>query len=94
MKNREGKDLVPVHMPRETEARESDCRGRATASPVLSGEASPDVAAPLVIEQEAMKSLTAENLEECLLDKVRTDTGLPHPPRPSLPSSPPSPHQS
>ncbi|XP_036991022.2 protein mab-21-like 3 isoform X2 [Artibeus jamaicensis] len=57
-------------MPRETEPREPHGGGRAATSTVLPREASPDVAAPLQTQREAMRSLTADNLEECLLDKV------------------------
>ncbi|KAM5295435.1 protein mab-21-like 3 isoform 1-T11 [Glossophaga mutica] len=57
-------------MPRDTEPRGPDGSGTATPSTVLPQEASPDVEAPLRTQREAMKSLTVENLEECLLDKV------------------------
>ncbi|XP_045717601.1 protein mab-21-like 3 isoform X3 [Phyllostomus hastatus] len=56
-------------MPRETEAREPGGSGRAAASTVLPGEASP-TSALLGADPEAMKSLTSESSEEDLLDKV------------------------
>lgn len=62
--------------------------GKQPASVVLHWGTNQDVVAPLRTDQEAMKSPTAGDLEDCLLNKVRTGTGLSHALTPTPPALP------